>query len=493
MNGCEYEKRGAAIMAILLGCDSVHLEFPHQADREGRHPGRQRGRPHRHRRQERRRQVDACSSVLAGSLVARRGRVTRRRDVTVGRAGPARCARQTPRTVHTRRGGRHPRVRVGLEPARPPDPGRASSRDVPWEGLVGELSGGQRRRVDLARLLIGDYDVPHARRAHQPSGHAHHQLARRRISSRRWRPGPARLLVVTHDRWFLDEVCTSMWEVHDGCVDPFEGGYPPTSCSAWSATAWLPCTEERRRNTGAQGALHGSRARRPGAQHQAQVPRRGRARAHRRRPARAQRARAQAPGGEPPGQAGHRCDRRGCGYARSDAGGVADDATRLARRAGSAAISDGATVRARDPPPPRSTSPRPRTVVSDVTWLIGAATATACSARTVPEDHACSTSSRAQSSALARPREDRLHGSLRRAVPAARRARARRMDETIREVLARGKALRDGRGQGDERPRSSCERLGFTQPADVEPHQDLSGGQSAACRCCSPSWTSRTC
>ena len=32
-------------------------------------------------------------------------------------------------------------------------------------------------------------------------------------------------MLVTHDRWFLDEVCLSMWEVHDGMVEPFEGGY----------------------------------------------------------------------------------------------------------------------------------------------------------------------------------------------------------------------------------------------------------------------------
>jgi ABC transport system ATP-binding/permease protein len=33
------------------------------------------------------------------------------------------------------------------------------------------------------------------------------------------------LVVVTHDRWFLDEVATATWEVHDGLVEPFEGGY----------------------------------------------------------------------------------------------------------------------------------------------------------------------------------------------------------------------------------------------------------------------------
>ena len=42
---------------------------------------------------------------------------------------------------------------------------------------------------------------------------------------RRFSKKAGALVVVTHDRWFLDEVCQSMWEVHDGIVEPFEGGY----------------------------------------------------------------------------------------------------------------------------------------------------------------------------------------------------------------------------------------------------------------------------
>src|SRR5699024_10628250 len=42
---------------------------------------------------------------------------------------------------------------------------------------------------------------------------------------RRWSPKDGGLVVITHDRWFLDAVCTRMWEVHDGIVEPFEGGY----------------------------------------------------------------------------------------------------------------------------------------------------------------------------------------------------------------------------------------------------------------------------
>ena len=90
---------------------------------------------------------------------------------------------------------------------------------------VGTLSGGQRRRVDLARLLIGDWDVLaldeptnhlDVRAITWLASHLKNALARRVRGA---------LLVVTHDRWFLDEVCTRMWEVHDRMVEPFEGGF----------------------------------------------------------------------------------------------------------------------------------------------------------------------------------------------------------------------------------------------------------------------------
>lgn len=96
--------------------------------------------------------------------------------------------------------------------------------DVEPTARVGTLSGGQRRRLDLARLLIGDWDIL---MLDEPTNH----LDMEAISwladhlKNRWQRNAGALLVVTHDRWFLDEACLSMWEVHDGMVDPFEGGY----------------------------------------------------------------------------------------------------------------------------------------------------------------------------------------------------------------------------------------------------------------------------
>ena len=96
--------------------------------------------------------------------------------------------------------------------------------DLPWDAPVDALSGGQRRRVALARLLVGDWDIL---ALDEPTNH----LDVEAISwlaehlKRRWAANQGALLVVTHDRWFLDEVCNATWEVHDRIVEPFEGGY----------------------------------------------------------------------------------------------------------------------------------------------------------------------------------------------------------------------------------------------------------------------------
>ncbi len=119
--------------------------------------------------------------------------------------------------------------------------------DVSLESLVGELSGGQRRRVDLARVLIGTWDVL---LMDEPTNHldmhaiswlAHHL-------KNRWSSDTGALVVITHDRWFLDEVCESMWEVHDGVVEPFEGGYSAYIQQRVERERQAAVAEERRQN-----------------------------------------------------------------------------------------------------------------------------------------------------------------------------------------------------------------------------------------------------
>ena len=64
---------------------------------------------------------------------------------------------------------------------------------------------------------------------------------------RRWPAGEGALLVVTHDRWFLDEVCEHMWEVHDREVTPFEGGYSAYIQQRCERDRQAAVMEERRR------------------------------------------------------------------------------------------------------------------------------------------------------------------------------------------------------------------------------------------------------
>ena len=119
--------------------------------------------------------------------------------------------------------------------------------DIPWDGRIGELSGGQRRRVDLARVLIGDPDVL---MLDEPTNH----LDVRAIAwladhlKTRWPKKSGALLVVTHDRWFLDEVCLTTWEVHDGAVERFEGGYSAYVLQRVERAETTRVAEQKRRN-----------------------------------------------------------------------------------------------------------------------------------------------------------------------------------------------------------------------------------------------------
>ena len=114
---------------------------------------------------------------------------------------------------------------------------------VPLDRAVDGLSGGERRRCGLVRLLLGDHDLVVL---DEPTNHldveAVDWLAQHLVER-----GCA-LIVVTHDRWFLDAVCERTWEVHDGVVDEYEGGYAAFVLAKAERTRQAEATESRRRN-----------------------------------------------------------------------------------------------------------------------------------------------------------------------------------------------------------------------------------------------------
>ena len=105
------------------------------------------------------------------------------------------------------------------------------------------LSGGERRRCSLAALLLDEHDLVVL---DEPTNHldveavawlAQHLVAR-----------PSALVVVTHDRWFLDAVCQATWEVHDGVVDAYEGGYAAFVLAKAERQRQAAASEVRRQN-----------------------------------------------------------------------------------------------------------------------------------------------------------------------------------------------------------------------------------------------------
>ncbi len=114
---------------------------------------------------------------------------------------------------------------------------------VSLDRLVEGLSGGERRRCSLARLLLGEHDLVIL---DEPTNHldveavswlAQHLV--RRTSA---------LVVVTHDRWFLDAVCETTWEVHHGVVDVYDGGYAAFVLAKAERQRQAAASEGRRQN-----------------------------------------------------------------------------------------------------------------------------------------------------------------------------------------------------------------------------------------------------
>jgi ATP-binding cassette subfamily F protein uup len=208
-------------MAHLLGAESLHLEFPTRVIFDSVTAGLNEG----DRIGIVGRNGDGKSTLLrllAGRMEPDSGRVTRRRGVTIGVLDQSDDLVNGQTVGHTIVGGIDEHVWAGDAKVRDVIAGLV--RDIPWDTLVDDLSGGQRRRVALAQVLIGDHDVVFL---DEPTNH----LDVEGISwlaghlKNRWAQNSGGLVVVTHDRWFLDEVCNMTWEVHDRLIEPFEGGY----------------------------------------------------------------------------------------------------------------------------------------------------------------------------------------------------------------------------------------------------------------------------
>lgn len=208
-------------MAHLLGAENLHLEYPTrvvfdsvtlgvgEGDRIGIVGRNGDGK-------------SSLVSMLAGRIQPDSGQVTRRNGLRMGMLDQSDTLDAADTVGHAIVGDRPEYEWAGDAGARDIIAGLVA--DIPWEASIGTLSGGQRRRVALAQLLTGDWDVI---ALDEPTNHLDMEgivwLAGH--LKRRWSPTVGALLVVTHDRWFLDEVSTRTWEVHDRVVEPFDGGY----------------------------------------------------------------------------------------------------------------------------------------------------------------------------------------------------------------------------------------------------------------------------
>ncbi|MFI6484238.1 ABC-F family ATP-binding cassette domain-containing protein [Nonomuraea sp. NPDC050663] len=180
-------------------------------------------------------------SVIAGTLKPDGGRVTHTRGVRIGLLAqrddfdPAKAVREIvlgDKAEHEWAGDQQIReILTNL------------IGDLDLEAKAAELSGGERRRAALAKLLIEDHELI---MLDEPTNHLDIEAIAwlaRHLSARK-----SALLVVTHDRWFLDAVSTRTWEVVDGRVERYEGGYAAFVLAKAERARIAQAAEERRQN-----------------------------------------------------------------------------------------------------------------------------------------------------------------------------------------------------------------------------------------------------
>lgn len=231
-------------MAHLLGGEELHLEYPAKvifgSVTVGLNEGERIGVVGRN--------GDGKSSllgILAKRMEPNSGRVTYRRGVTVGYLdqsdvldGELTIAQAVVGDIPEHEWASNSIIRGVIS---------GLLGDLDWNALIGTLSGGQRRRVALAVLLTGEWDVL---MLDEPTNHLDIEgvvwLAEH--LKRRWAKNAGGLLVVTHDRWFLDEISTQTWEVHDGIVDAFEGGYAAYVLQRVERDRQAATVEQKRQN-----------------------------------------------------------------------------------------------------------------------------------------------------------------------------------------------------------------------------------------------------
>ena len=189
-------------------------------------------------------------SVLAGITAPDSGRVSRTAGVTVGAVrqdddlDDATSVRENvfgDRAEHDWAG--EPRIRDVVSGLLGPLGGGVVDLDAP----VTTMSGGERRRVSLARELVRAPDIL---LLDEPTNHLDVEgvawLAEHLVSQYA-RPDSA-IVVITHDRWFLDAVATQTWEVVAGSVTPFDGGYAAYVLAKAERERMAGVTAERRSN-----------------------------------------------------------------------------------------------------------------------------------------------------------------------------------------------------------------------------------------------------